>query len=985
MRKAKSKGKGKSWGYRPFFKGKGRGRFTGFGKSSYGRKGYGKRHWFATPKPTLDFSAGIPDASTRKFTFSSSSSHVMTNDNTKVEKFIMHTSSEEEDFTWLKRSTRSSKSPDNAETATTIPEKKHGTAFSFAVFHADRHAKETESYFTVRGEQRHGLLIDPGAASGLIGSETLRELMSRCVTPLGKNNEVVMDRNKTTPVSGIKGGSNHTLGEVTLPLQAGGQNITFTAEVIGGDGSMCPALVGNPTLRKMDASIFSNWFANGDGLLMVGGRNAEENSKEYRLFRLLLTESGHYILPTDYESSGKVARETRKEIILFSQRVAEESFQRWNDVHTRVRHCFMSKNDTAEQTEGDRGERRVSFAMDKNDKQPHILAETFHNIEQNILPKDKALKNADILDYDLTEDPDVRKINNKDSDEYKEPSTAQKITPTDRSVMNEDVSPERTILADKSPTELAQAKQHDKMHYDTFCTELDQAGNSTAENSTAILASAKPDDEEFPIYTGDQLPEGSNVSKLTKRYKAMPEEFYSKTGLRPVTPSNFKRWFQRNRGKGLRWHAWELSSGTGRLSLILMMAGLVIGFPVDLRYGWDLGNAEHQAMLRQAQQEFKPGVVHLAPDCAPWSVASSSKDPEERLAERNAARPSLEFTQEVCQNQSHHGRGYNVEQPYGSAMFQEDLPENPLHLSDLSDHRKRQRIDQCMHGAEDECKYPIQKATGFNSNIKWSKTAVRCSGHKGRQHAHLRGTGPNGLSRTSTAAAYPRGMCQKMRQDIVNFLHLHQRDLLRLGRWPEHLRHFASQHHYECIRCQLGRACPPDIPHTMVPKECRHGRWAEGSGPKATTKSGLPAQNPISTWKIRTNKENLDKVNLTEHIDPFLNEHQKHYLKKLMMEVVHNLLDFFKEQNDKKVGEGYWLDNQLHFALFKEIFQGHMLVRGVRVELRPFYKHDAQPQLAFESSYLRLATSRTGMLDHLKIYVNAATTRSMSTLMRSTG
>ena len=909
----------------------------------------------------------------------------MTNDNTKVEKFIMHTSSEEEDFTWLKRSTRSSKSPDNAETATTIPEKKHGTAFSFAVFHADRHAKETERYFTVRGEQRHGLLIDPGAASGLIGSETLRELMSRCVTPLGKNNEVVMDRNKTTPVSGIKGGSNHTLGEVTLPLQAGGQNITFTAEVIGGDGSMCPALVGNPTLRKMDASIFSNWFANGDGLLMVGGRNAEENSKEYRLFRLLLTESGHYILPTDYESSGKVARETRKEIILFSQRVAEESFQRWNDVHTRVRHCFMSKNDTAEQTEGDRGERRVSFAMDKNDKQPHILAETFHNIEQNILPKDKALKNADILDYDLTEDPDVRKINNKDSDEYKEPSTAQKITPTDRSVMNEDVSPERTILADKSPTELAQAKQHDKMHYDTFCTELDQAGNSTAENSTAILASAKPDDEEFPIYTGDQLPEGSNVSKLTKRYKAMPEEFYSKTGLRPVTPSNFKRWFQRNRGKGLRWHAWELSSGTGRLSLILMMAGLVIGFPVDLRYGWDLGNAEHQAMLRQAQQEFKPGVVHLAPDCAPWSVASSSKDPEERLAERNAARPSLEFTQEVCQNQSHHGRGYNVEQPYGSAMFQEDLPENPLHLSDLSDHRKRQRIDQCMHGAEDECKYPIQKATGFNSNIKWSKTAVRCSGHKGRQHAHLRGTGPNGLSRTSTAAAYPRGMCQKMRQDIVNFLHLHQRDLLRLGRWPEHLRHFASQHHYECIRCQLGRACPPDIPHTMVPKECRHGRWAEGSGPKATTKSGLPAQNPISTWKIRTNKENLDKVNLTEHIDPFLNEHQKHYLKKLMMEVVHNVLDFFKEQNDKKVGEGYWLDNQLHFALFKEIFQGHMLVRGVRVELRPFYKHDAQPQLAFESSYLRLATSRTGMLDHLKIYVNAATTRSMSTLMRSTG
>eukprot|EP00435_Cladocopium_sp_Y103_P056006 s391_g18.t1 len=913
MRKGKSKGKGKSWGWRPSFKGKGKGRFKGFGKSPYGRKGFGKRHWFATPKPTLDFSAGIPDASTRKLTSSATtSSQMTTTDNTKVEKFTMYTSSEEEDFTWLKRSSRSSKSPDNAEAATPILEKKHGTAFSFAVFHADHHAKETESYFTVRGEQRHGLLIDPGAASGLIGSETLRELMSRCVTPLGKHDEVVMNHNKTTPVSGISGGSDHTLGEVTLPLQAGGQNITFTAEVIGGDGSMCPALVGNPTLRKMDASIFSNWFANGDGLLMVGGRNAEENSKEYRLFRLLLTESGHYILPTDYESSGKVARETRKEIILFSQRVAEESSQRWNDVHTRVRHCFMSKNDMAEQTEGDRGERHVSFAVNNNDKPDAVTVETFHSEEHDNLPKNTASKNVDMLDYDLSEDPDVSKINDKSSDQNKEPYM------NDES-MTDQVSPEHAILAEKSPKELADAKPHDIMHDDTFCTELDQADNTDNKDSTAILASTKLDDEEFPIYTGDQLPEGSDVPKLTKRYKAMPEEFYSKTGLRPVTPKNFKRWFQRTRGKGLRWHAWELFSGTGRLSLILMMAGLVIGFPVDLRYGWDLGNAEHQAMLRQAQKEFKPGVVHMAPDCAPWSVASSSKEPDERLAERHAARPSLEFTQEVCENQSRHQRGYNVEQPYGSAMFQEDLPENPLHLADLPDHRKRQRIDQCMHGAEDECKHPIQKATGFNSNIKWSKTALRCSGHKGRQHAHLRGTGPNGLSRTSTAAAYPRGMCQKMRLDI------------------------------------LGRACPPDIPHTMVPKECRHGRWAEGSGPKATTKSGLPAQDPISTWKIRTNKENLDKININDHIDPLLSDQQKHYLKKVLTEMIHNVLDFFKESNDKKVGEGYWLDNQLHLAIFKEIFQGHMLVRGVRVELRPFNKHDAQPQLAFESSHLRLA------------------------------
>ncbi|CAJ1354418.1 unnamed protein product [Effrenium voratum] len=60
------------------------------------------------------------------------------------------------------------------------------------------------------------------------------------------------------------------------------------------------------------------------------------------------------------------------------------------------------------------------------------------------------------------------------------------------------------------------------------------------------------------------------VKKLEKRYEAIPEEYYKHTGHR------------------LRWHAWEICSGSGRLSLVMIMAGLLIGFPVDLRYGWDI-------------------------------------------------------------------------------------------------------------------------------------------------------------------------------------------------------------------------------------------------------------------------------------------------------------------------------------------------------------------------------------------------------------
>ena len=131
-----------------------------------------------------------------------------------------------------------------------------------------------------------------------------------------------------------------------------------------------------------------------------------------------------------------------------------------------------------------------------------------------------------------------------------------------------------------------------------------------------------------------------------------------------------------------------------------------------------------------------------APDCAPWSVASSSKDPQVRQAERDRDQPGIAFTESSCEKQSKHGRGFVVEQPYGSAMWTDGLQ-----LENIQDYRKKQRVDQCMHGAVDEAYDPVQKATGLGSNIKVNKTAIWCGGHKGRQHAHLCGQ-VGGVNRT---------------------------------------------------------------------------------------------------------------------------------------------------------------------------------------------------------------------------------------------
>ena len=153
-------------------------------------------------------------------------------------------------------------------------------------------------------------------------------------------------------------------------------------------------------------------------------------------------------------------------------------------------------------------------------------------------------------------------------------------------------------------------------------------------------------ESDFPIYTEDMLPDGADHVKLKKRYKAIKEEFYTQSGHRPVTPSNFRSWMNKSKGRNKRWHFCEIFSGSGRLSLTLLLSGLAVGPPIDMKYGWDVNNTSHQAMLLEAQREFKPGTIHYAPDCAPWSVSSSSKDPALRHQDRLHDLPASELCPE---------------------------------------------------------------------------------------------------------------------------------------------------------------------------------------------------------------------------------------------------------------------------------------------------------------------------------------------------
>ena len=166
--------------------------------------------------------------------------------------------------------------------------------------------ENVDIYHTVQGRRRRGLIIDPGAANGLVGSETLRDLIDNVDRSEEVKSSVIWSEKKSE-LTGISGAADTTLGEVRigLPMLPGLESASYVAGVVGGEASCCPALVGNPALVRMNAVIASHWFENKDGLLIVPNHDSTDEADRFHLMRLLYTDSRHYMLPLDGATAAK--------------------------------------------------------------------------------------------------------------------------------------------------------------------------------------------------------------------------------------------------------------------------------------------------------------------------------------------------------------------------------------------------------------------------------------------------------------------------------------------------------------------------------------------------------------------------------------------------------------------------------------------------------------------------------------------------------
>ncbi|CAK9092645.1 1-alkyl-2-acetylglycerophosphocholine esterase [Durusdinium trenchii] len=538
--------------------------------------------------------------------------------------------------------------PSSGETYAEDPPQKNLT---FATYVNNTNVEHSCYHHSVKGKKRRGLLIDPGAAAGLVGSETLRDLIESCYPEDGKN--MVTWSESTATITGISGCPDKALGRVHLRLPFKGLKAVYEADVIGNEGSLCPALGGNPALCAMKASLHSSWFENQDGLLVTWDTQSQNTPVMYA-FRVLLTDSGHYLLPLDEDTSLK---SQDLQICHFIKELSEVSHRQWPD------HAYTFWQSAT----------RTAIPEQKRS----CLERTYHSIPFEVEPKDPR---ATAQQTSCSTTPEAE-IKNHDSLTSCSTTVEEKIK--DQGIDTScSASPEAEIhdhSVNTSCSTSPEAEIHDHS-MNTSCSTIPEEtfndhGKDTSCSTTTdvFLADALID---LPLYTGDLLPNcltPEEQKKLTKDYKAMPEEFYTHTNRRMVTPSSFPKWFSEAKKKKTKWHVWEWCSGSSRLSLTCCLAGLIVGFPVDFRYGWDIGNPEHQKMLGMALSTFEPEILMASPRCKFWSISASRRDRHLLLQDREAERPALTYMQQTMSYQVSSGRAYVLEQPWTSAMWSESV------------------------------------------------------------------------------------------------------------------------------------------------------------------------------------------------------------------------------------------------------------------------------------------------------------------------
>ena len=148
---------------------------------------------------------------------------------------------------------------------------------------------------------RHGLLVDPGAWSNLVGDSWAIEMAKKAMDSGFKPSQAKLDQ--PLNVAGVGNGINSAEWEVRLPIaidsfDVGAKIFEFRAPSVGGPGKDLPALLGLKSTTRHEAVLE---MAEGNEYLTFPGTEGYqvEWSPGTRRYKLERATSGHLMLPCD--------------------------------------------------------------------------------------------------------------------------------------------------------------------------------------------------------------------------------------------------------------------------------------------------------------------------------------------------------------------------------------------------------------------------------------------------------------------------------------------------------------------------------------------------------------------------------------------------------------------------------------------------------------------------------------------------------------
>ncbi len=155
---------------------------------------------------------------------------------------------------------------------------------------------------------------------------------------------------------------------------------------------------------------------------------------------------------------------------------------------------------------------------------------------------------------------------------------------------------------------------------------------------------------------------------------------------------------------------------------------------------------------------------------------------------------------------------------------------------------------------------------------------------------------------------------------------------------------------YKCLRCQLGRAPPSGIEHSLIPGECRHGVYPTPDGKRPRV---LPPD-PLQEWKRKARLKPIEDVKL-EFPEKFtITPEQSVYWKMALFQLVQDAISVIEEAAKSGAECSHWVTDQTLMMVFRDLVGDVMNVKGIRVCLRPWNMAVPEPQLSMHSAPLRV-------------------------------